>query len=209
MIGTMSRAQHAVENSTLSESRDAAIKAKEKIYISSRPCPRGHEFPTVRITASGGCRECGRERSRDAYRSGSVKVSPNREAVLKKWNHSVKGKTAKQKWREKDPRRAWIVGVFGGAKARSLSKSLPFNITKDFLESIIPDKCPVFGTVLKFSQGYRSDGSSASLDRMIPSLGYTIGNVRIISRRANTIKSDASVEEIEAIAAWMRRVNPR
>lgn len=41
--------------------------------------------------------------------------------------------------------------------------------------------------------------ASPSLDKIIPSLGYVPGNVRIISARANLLKNDATVDELRAI----------
>ncbi len=42
-----------------------------------------------------------------------------------------------------------------------------------------------------------------SLIRLVPSKGYVKGNVRWISRRANRIKSDASIDEIKKILKYM------
>ena len=36
---------------------------------------------------------------------------------------------------------------------------------------------------------------SPSLDRIVPELGYVKGNIRVISNRANHLKSDATLEE--------------
>lgn len=42
-----------------------------------------------------------------------------------------------------------------------------------------------------------------SLDRIVPSLGYVPGNVAVISHRANRIKSDATADELRAVADWL------
>ena len=39
---------------------------------------------------------------------------------------------------------------------------------------------------------------------LIPDKGYVKGNVHWISRRANRIKSDATVEELEKIISYMK-----
>ena len=40
-------------------------------------------------------------------------------------------------------------------------------------------------------------------DRIEPSKGYTKDNVKIISTRANRIKSDANAEEVIRVGIWM------
>jgi hypothetical protein len=52
---------------------------------------------------------------------------------------------------------------------------------------------------LGFKQGLAGN-STPSLDRMDPNLGYTDDNVRVISMRANQIKSNATPEELLRIA---------
>jgi hypothetical protein len=41
--------------------------------------------------------------------------------------------------------------------------------------------------------------NSPSLDRIVPEKGYVAGNIRVISQRANRIKSNATVEELRAV----------
>lgn len=55
----------------------------------------------------------------------------------------------------------------------------------------IPELCPVFKTPMV----------SPSLDRIDSSKGYVKGNVRVISKRANQLKSNATVEEMEMVLA--------
>ena len=44
---------------------------------------------------------------------------------------------------------------------------------------------------------------SPSLDRIDPNKGYVKGNVQVISRLANIMKSNASPEELRAFANWV------
>jgi hypothetical protein len=81
--------------------------------------------------------------------------------------------------------------LWQGARQRAEQRGLEFTITIDDIR--IPTHCPVFGTPL----------SSPSLDRFDNDRGYTPENIRVISRRANTIKSDARLAEIVAIANYM------
>jgi hypothetical protein len=72
----------------------------------------------------------------------------------------------------------------------------------------IPDHCPILG--MKLERGL--DGgldNSPSLDRIIPALGYVPGNVRVISNRANRIKSDSTPEELSRILTYVLANSPQ
>lgn len=91
------------------------------------------------------------------------------------------------------------------AKVRAKRKGLPFDLDLDHLDSIAVERCPVFGTEFKFGltgRGLQPD--SPSLDRRVPALGYVKENVAFISHRANTIKHDATVEELTKVLEWMK-----
>jgi hypothetical protein len=67
--------------------------------------------------------------------------------------------------------------------------------------------CPVLGIAINANhgrQGYFPD--SPSLDRIVPSRGYTKGNVRVISQRANQLKSDATLAELRLVLADMEKL---
>ena len=87
--------------------------------------------------------------------------------------------------------------LLGRAKLSASRKHLPFNL--DLIDIFIPTVCPIFQTPLSLSAGRGRADSSPSLDRIIPALGYTKGNVWVISLRANRIKNDASVQELQTL----------
>jgi len=87
------------------------------------------------------------------------------------------------------------------ARARCKKSGLAFEITAD--DVALPEACPLLGLRLERGVG-EVRPNSPSLDRIDSSKGYVPGNVWIISRRANTIKSDATVAELEAIASGLR-----
>jgi hypothetical protein len=95
------------------------------------------------------------------------------------------------------------------ARDRAKDKDLPFDIDHEYIRSIVPSHCPIFGTPLEWSvrRGSKSIPlpNSPSLDRIDPSRGYVRGNVWIISNRANTIKSDASHEELKLVTEAVGR----
>lgn len=92
------------------------------------------------------------------------------------------------------------VRMICAARFRAKTDGVPCTITVD--DIAIPEVCPVLGITLKINTD-KADANSPSLDRFIPQLGYVAGNVRVISNRANTLKRDASLEELQAIVAWM------
>ena len=58
----------------------------------------------------------------------------------------------------------------------------------------IPKHCPVLG--FEFVMDGKHNDHAPSLDRVDNSKGYVPGNVAFISRRANRIKGDASLDEL-------------
>lgn len=91
--------------------------------------------------------------------------------------------------------------MFYAARSRARKKGVPFSITPD--DIVIPETCPVFGTPIQLGCG-RHHANGPALDRLIPELGYVPGNVEVISFRANFIKTNACLEELEALQVWLK-----
>lgn len=70
---------------------------------------------------------------------------------------------------------------------------------------IIPTHCPILGIPLVFGTGMATD-NSPSVDRIRSNEGYIKGNIIIISHRANTIKNNATVEELYKIAKFYEQL---
>lgn len=86
------------------------------------------------------------------------------------------------------------------ARARALLAEVPFTI--NVADIIVPTHCPILGLPLFQSEGKGGGPNSPSLDRIEPTLGYVPGNIIVISNRANRLKSDATIEELRAIASF-------
>jgi len=83
-------------------------------------------------------------------------------------------------------------------RSKCKAKGIPFDL--DVTDIIPPDVCPVLGIKLVLhnkGSGYHSD--SAPVDRIDPTKGYTKGNVRVISARANLLKNDATSDELRLV----------
>jgi hypothetical protein len=102
---------------------------------------------------------------------------------------------------EKNPAREMLRCKQPNAKAHGLE----FSITeKDILP--LPVRCPVLGIRINWAAGSGRFDDGPSIDRIDSSLGYITGNVRVISMRANRLKSDATVEEMRRILQYMEQV---
>lgn len=92
--------------------------------------------------------------------------------------------------------------MWGKARARASAKGVPFSITP--ADIVIPSHCPVLGIPLVRKVGRGPGDDSPSLDRIEAAKGYVPGNIVVISLRANRIKNDATLEELERVTAWLR-----
>jgi hypothetical protein len=90
------------------------------------------------------------------------------------------------------------------ARNRAKNESIPFTININ--DIVIPEYCPVLGIKLDRDGGKCND-STPSLDRFIPQLGYIKENVHVISWRANWIKQNSSLIEIEKLYLWMKYIS--
>lgn len=85
--------------------------------------------------------------------------------------------------------------LYKKARSRAKKKGLRFNL--DLEDIVIPKKCPVLGIEMGPLLGKKH---GATIDRINNSKGYIRGNIVVISKRANTIKSNASIDELIRIA---------
>jgi len=116
---------------------------------------------------------------------------PTREKELEYANRYV----------EKNPgKHLWTV-----AKSRAKKRGLDFNIEPS--DVIVPALCPALGIPLVTGVGRsgRPGGNpnSPSLDRIDSSKGYVKGNVQVISHLANSMKHEATMDQLRKFALWV------
>lgn len=95
--------------------------------------------------------------------------------------------------------------LLNNARKRAKSKGVPFELAPE--DIVIPSQCPVLGTAMDSSSQAASmvNSTAPSIDRLEPERGYTKDNIRIISARANSLKSNATPEECIAVACYVAR----
>lgn len=135
-----------------------------------------------------------------ACRRESYKNNPHRARERAKEHYWASPEESRRKQRAR--RRANLpLHLVNEARRRADAKGVPFDLSPDDIS--VPKFCPVLGIELKVNKG-RCGPGSPTLDRVRPEAGYVRGNVVVVSHRANTIKSDATLDEIEAVAEYMR-----
>ena len=90
------------------------------------------------------------------------------------------------------------------ARKRARKKKLDCSITdKDFTPIT---HCPLLGIAFDFAKkGKGTADNSPTLDRINPSKGYVPGNVWVISAKANRMKSDATLRQLEQLVVNLRK----
>lgn len=107
----------------------------------------------------------------------------------------------RREYRRKSAAADRVKNMLARLRQRAKARGLEMSLTREDLE--VPERCPVLGVALDWDDKWRVP----SVDRLDNARGYVRGNVRVISRRANALKSDATVAEIESVLNYMRREN--
>ena len=98
-----------------------------------------------------------------------------------------------------------------GAQDRARVNKLPFDLTVQDLRDIITDSCPILGIKFELNKNGQKWGkgknknsweNSPSLDRIVPDKGYTKDNIIIVSLMANSIKNQATPDQIQKVATF-------
>lgn len=154
-----------------------------------------------------------------AHRNKEVKnkksrqyYADNKEAIRTKQRARAAIPENREKKREQNKR--YLLGsvlarrqqLVAQARYRAKVAGLPCTISAKTLHW--PAICPALGIAIDYSPKARSTRreASPSIDRIDPRLGYTQDNAIVISWRANRIKNDATAEELELIASFLRNV---
>ena len=177
--------------SNLPTSRKDAKLIGVKKYYTGKECPNGHV--AERRTDNGACVECQSFGRKKLYATG-----------WRQKHNPVTAAKKNKKWIEKNPKEHWIIRAVGRARKRAAQNGLDFSITFDDVEKIFPDRCPIFGTEFNFIGNKKSRPESPSLDKIDPKKGYVVGNIEIISMKANVIKQNATSEELFKVAKWLK-----
>jgi hypothetical protein len=147
------------------------------------------------------CKECVKlknsrateETKEKARARARARVAANRELARAKTNN----------WRKETKLKNPAYFLWASARNRARKNNLPFNIERT--DVVIPDVCPILGIKLDTQTKKGFCDNAPSVDKIIPELGYVKGNIIVISWRANRIKTDATLQELETIANFYKQ----
>ena len=98
-----------------------------------------------------------------------------------------------------------VSAIWSRAKYRAKRKGWEFTLQQE--DIIIPETCPLLGIPLICHRGQGGQqGNSPSIDRKDSKKGYTPDNIWVISNRANTLKNDASLQELELLVENLKKL---
>lgn len=87
------------------------------------------------------------------------------------------------------------------SKNRAKKKGMEHSLKES--DIYIPTHCPVLGIPISHQKtGGMPHANSATIDRIDNNKGYTPDNIIVVSRRANILKNDATLEELRKIVTF-------
>ena len=168
------------------------------IYKKCGGCGNVYErdsFPSNGKLSKGGvCYECKNRRQRKYY----PKIAKERQKEEREKRYHIK---------ENDPIKYRAMIMHAGTARRCREFKIPVNKNFICVDNIIKilkkhKKCVCCGKEFVFI-GNRND--IPTMDRIDASGGYDYGNVAIVCLRCNATKSNATIEELETITAYMKK----
>jgi len=93
-------------------------------------------------------------------------------------------------------RKSISVRMLSDAKKRAKRKKLICSLVE--CDIVVPTVCPIIGIPL-FKGTRKKIDNSPTLDRIDNNLGYVLSNIQVISNKANIMKNDCTLQELEQI----------
>ena len=159
-------------------SREESKKQGLYRYYNGKPCRKGHI--SQKYVSNMYCVVCANVKNKS-------KALENR-------------KISKEKYEELGIK--YIKYIWWRAKKRSEKSGIDFNIQISDIQ--IPSVCPVFGFEFEVGDGKGPSDKSPSLDRIDNTKGYVKGNILVISFKANKMKNDGTIDDMEKLLCFMK-----
>lgn len=145
------------------------------------------------------CKSCQAVKKKEYYEKNKASLLRKQKERYSRLRESIiqKQSVYKLKLKHEKPE----VVMWNRAKHRASKYGIFFDITPDDIS--IPKVCPILQIPLSVNNKSGGHFASPSLDRINPELGYTSGNILVISKLANTMKSNATPAQLLLFAKWV------
>jgi len=154
------------------------------------------------------CKHCGESKPLTSFNKDRSRVHKTGKVYIDKTYTchvcvNIKYGHANKAWRGRNKLHMKKLYMLTDARKRAIKKGIEFRLSIEDIN--IPTMCPLREVPLDIETS-KSGGSddAPSIDRIDSTKGYTPDNVWVISRKANTIKNDATWQEILQIANNLR-----
>lgn len=158
------------------------IKSLDDFYDMTRKRILKNGEVTTTIYKAAMCKECTKQ-----YRKKYIpKAKENQKKRLKtdiEYRDKLRKQAKESYWRTVNTR------LITSTRTRCRIRNIFYALT--FKSIDVPKICPILG--IPFDRGRYAP----TIDRINPKLGYINSNIRVISKLANTMKNDASFEELK------------
>lgn len=126
--------------------------------------------------------------------------SKNRETFLAR-NKTNRKRINEQRMLHRKNNPTWQ--IYRSAKARARKIGIDFSIEESHI--FIPEFCPALGIKLipNIGNGGGASDASPTLDRIDNNKGYVVGNIHVISYKANRMKTNSSLEELKLLVSYL------
>ena len=171
-------------------------------YYEGRECLHGHG--ATRSVANGDCVVCRRVAKAKAAMQKRILRGPVKLGRKRKYPIFVGPLKPKKRHYPKP-----ITEFDFWVRRNRLQKTERTQLSVEYYNTLYVTHCPLLGielTYRNFGTGKNTPPNYATLDKINPKKGYTQGNVQILSFKANTIKGDATLEELEQIVQNWRKL---
>lgn len=186
--------------STVSEHKKCCscqtVKHKDEFYTCKRKYKKKNGEVSIYFILDGRCKSCTKEYT----------TSLKKTEKYKQWKKEyVQENKDRDNQYRRTVSRSRINAMLNNARRRAKKYNVEFDLNID--DIVIPELCPLLQVPLIWGTKGNYE-HTPSLDRIDPLGGYTIDNINIISKKANSMKNSASLDEMkifhEHILSYMK-----
>lgn len=154
--------------------------------------------PSFNETGELYCYKCKTYKSVSEFNTGSgIKCRNNYSRECKECE-SKRKKIARASM-QIDNKESFLSRLIYGCKTRALENKIPYDLDKEYIIQLYDQQnglCALSGLKMTTLRQSGKNPENASVDRIIPNLGYTKGNVRLVCNHVNMMRSNLEDEQL-------------